>query len=108
MFSALLVLLTLRSAVGEGLKAGEGLSEAWQRMQKEGRSHTEITIAVFQHIFYPEPLATKEPTKLKVFCAGLGRSGTGSLAAALTQLGYKPFHGPDTMEFASDLGEHYA
>lgn len=87
---------------------GEGLSEKFSRLQNEERSHAEISLALFKDMFFPEPPPPPEPTKLKVFGAGLPRSGTGSLALALTTLGYKPCHGPGTFALASVLGEHYA
>jgi len=50
-----------------------------------------------------EPPPPPEPTTLKVFAAGFGRTGTASLALALTRLGYKPLHGPDVFSMVNEL-----
>lgn len=51
-----------------------------------------------------ETAATKAvPRDLKIFVAGLGRSGTGSLALALNKLGYKTFMG---IEDAISISAH--
>uniref|UniRef100_A0A7S1ZXN2 Sulfotransferase domain-containing protein n=1 Tax=Ditylum brightwellii TaxID=49249 RepID=A0A7S1ZXN2_9STRA len=91
------------------------LSEKITRMQQEGKSHTAISFAVIKGIFFPTTSSEEElqaspqkQTKLKVFAAGLPRSGTGSLAVALEELGYNPCHGPCSFELASVLAEHYA
>ena len=48
------------------------------------------------------------PTKVKVFVAGLPRTGTGSLTLALKELGYRPLWGEDLFDFADELESLYA
>ena len=45
------------------------------------------------------------PTSIKVFVAGFGRTGTGSLALALSELGYKSCWGPAMFQFADDIND---
>ncbi|RAK78949.1 sulfotransferase family protein [Aspergillus fijiensis CBS 313.89] len=44
---------------------------------------------------YPPPPPRHRTQPIRILCVGLPRSGTESLSLALTQLGYKPFHGWD-------------
>lgn len=90
----------------------EGLSETFARLQQEGnRTHVGIALNLFQEIFFglglTPPPEKSTTTKLLVFVAGLPRSGTGSLAVALMELGYRPLHGPGITELAPVLSQHY-
>ncbi|PYI23996.1 hypothetical protein BO99DRAFT_457832 [Aspergillus violaceofuscus CBS 115571] len=44
---------------------------------------------------FPPPAPRHRTAPIRILCVGLPRSGTESLSLALTQLGYKPFHGWD-------------
>ena len=92
----------------------KGLSERFASLQQEeGSSNVGIALRLFTDIFLQEAPTKaptqqqQEPTQLKVFAAGLPRSGTGSLAVALTELGYTPLHGPGAMELEDVFEEHY-
>ena len=89
----------------------KGLSEKFASLQQEeGLSNVEIALILFKDIFFPatpEPTTSIISTTLKVFAAGLPRSGTGSLAVALAELGYNPCHGPGAMELEPIFAEHY-
>ena len=90
----------------------KGLSETFASLQQEeGTSHVEIVLRLFREMFFqsvaPGPTVTAA-AKLQVFAAGLPRSGTGSLAVALAELGYNPCHGPGILELEPILREHYA
>ena len=90
------------------IKAHEGLTDKFARLQTEGRGHVSVALEVFRDIFFPDPPLPPKPTQLKIFAAGLPRSGTGSLAVALKTLGYSPCHGPGTFELSPIFEEHYA
>ena len=89
-------------------KNHEGLTDKFARLQTEGRGHVSVALEVFRDIFFPDPPLPPKPTQLKIFAAGLPRSGTGSLAVALKTLGYSPCHGPGTFELSPIFEEHYA
>jgi len=88
----------------------EGLPETFARLrQEEGRTSLGIALVLIEEIFFGQgstPPPEKTTTKLLVFAAGLPRSGTGSLAVALADLGHRPLHGPGIMELATVLSEH--
>ena len=74
----------------------------------------EVTLRIFRDMFFPpnaqqiQQQDQQQPRRqLRVFGAGLPRSGTGSLAVALSKLGYRPIHGAGTIELAPILDRHY-
>lgn len=71
-----------------------------QQQKKDKKNNIEISLRLFQDIFFSssstkksdsEKTTREETPSLKIFVAGLPRTGTGSLAVALTKLGYKPW-----------------
>ncbi len=90
----------------------KGLPERFASLQQEkGYSNT---LRLLKDVFFfqaTRPLEQPQANaavKLKEFIAGLSRSGTGSLAVALAELGYTPLHGLGIMQLEYILEEHYA
>ena len=59
-------------------------------------------------IFVGEPPPPSAPTKVKVFVAGLPRTGTGSLTLALKELGFNPLWGGEVTNFADETADVFA
>jgi len=65
-------------------------------------------LSVLGEMMFPPAAAKPAPTAIKVFVAGMGRTGTGSLSLALKELGYRPCWGPDLFEFADEIRDYSA
>lgn len=65
-------------------------------------------LEMVRDIFIGAPPPPTPATTVKVFVAGLPRTGTGSITLALKELGFNPVWGPDVAEFADEAEAVFA